>query len=275
MDRRAFLFRSASLVAGSFLGLSGISKAFGKNVPNSSASPIIALIIDDIGFSTSCAKQFLDLGAPITFSILPRLEKSRDLAMEIHEYGHEIMLHQPMEPCNPEVNPGPGALYSGFTTPRIGSILEKNICSVPFAIGVNNHMGSKFTECQKEVNVALTIINEVGLFFVDSMTTSRSTAYETAKRLHMPAACRNMFLDNIQNEQAILSQLARLAGCALEYGHAIGIGHPYPVTARAISRFVNDYEAFGVSLVHVSKILSLRNAKTDEMHMPTDTVDYT
>jgi len=277
MDRRKFLFGSASFVAGSFFALSGFSKAFAfgeRHIPPFS-SPRIALIIDDIGFSSPRAKAFLELGIPITFSILPRLEKSHDLALEIHEKGHEIMLHQPMEPYNSRIDPGPGALYSGFTANKIGSIIEENIYSVPFAIGVNNHMGSKFTECQKEVNEALRVINSEGLFFVDSLTTSHSTAYKTAKRLHMPAACRNRFLDNIPDESAIHSQLHKLVIYAFKYGHAIGIGHPYPETARAINRFRDDFEASDISLAHISRVLSLQNPWVGQDEAPCDFGDFT
>ncbi len=257
MDRRKFLFQSASFLCGSILGLNGPARAFasqGRKI-HSPESPRIALIIDDIGFSRVRAKEFLELGIPITFSILPRLKKSRELAMEIHEMGHEIMLHQPMEPYNPEIDPGPGALYAGFSPNRIDHVLEENIYSVPYATGVNNHMGSKFTACQKGVEEALKVINRAGYFFVDSLTTSRSTAYKTARRMHMPSARRNRFLDNIPDESAIVCQLHKLVRHGFRYGHAIGIGHPYPETVRALGRFSDNFKRYGVSLVHVSRVL--------------------
>lgn len=258
MDRRKFLLRSASLVAGSFFGLSGFSRAFafGENVRSPFYSPRISLIIDDIGFSTFRTRKFLDLGIPITFSILPCLRKSRDLAVKIHEKGHEIMLHQPMEPSNPKIDPGPGALYLGYSADRIGGVIEENLNSVPFAVGVNNHMGSKYTESQDEVNSVLRVINGDGLFFVDSLTSSQSKAYETARRLHMPSACRNRFLDNSLDESAIHFQLRRLIRSAYKYGHAIGIGHPFPETAEALGRFSGEFERYGVSLVYASQVLS-------------------
>lgn len=277
MDRRKFLFRSASIVAGSFFGLKGFTSAFAseeRNIPPV-YSPRIALIIDDIGFSSPRARAFLELGIPITFSILPRLKKSRDLALEIHEKGHEIMLHQPMEPYNSSIDPGPGALYLGFSDDKIDNIIEENIDSVPYAIGVNNHMGSKYTECRKEVNEFLRTVNKAGFFFIDSLTTSRSTAYETARRLHMPAACRNTFLDHVPYESAIHCQLHKLMKCAFKYGHAVGIGHPYPETARVLNRFFGDFEESGVSLVHASKILSPQNPSIDQGSVPSVTGDIT
>ena len=98
MDRRSFLLKSASLLAGSLFGINTFSRAFAfeQCENNNLPQPSIALIIDDIGYSFARARQFLKLDVPITYSILPLLPKSHRLAMEIHSEGHEIMLHQPM-----------------------------------------------------------------------------------------------------------------------------------------------------------------------------------
>lgn len=257
MDRRSFLWKLGSFLVGGSLGLNSFSKAFAFSylAPKPSVKPYVALIIDDIGFSRFRARQFLELEIPMTFAILPRLEKSYDLAFEIDSKGHEIMLHQPMEPYDPNIDPGPGALFVGDEPDRIINTMEENIASLPFAIGVNNHMGSRFTSRQREMNEVLGIIKGKHLFFVDSVTTSRSTAYGTAKRLHMAAAFRDIFLDNVPEEPHILSQLYKLRRHALRHGRAIGIGHPFPETAKAIGRFFSDPAQSSVSLVHVSRVL--------------------
>lgn len=257
MNRRDFLLKSTSFLTGSLFGLKGFSKAlaFGEQENNSRCNPRIALIIDDIGFSFYRARLFLDLKVPITFSILPRLVHSRDLAYEIRDKGHEIMLHQPMEPLSSHMDPGPGALYVGYGDMRIANIMEENIGNVPFAAGVNNHMGSKFTECPREIKEALKVVRKKQLFFVDSLTSSRSMGYKTARGLHMPAACRNIFLDNVPNQSEILIQLDKLKRHAQKYGRAIGIGHPLPKTAAAIGHFLNSIKDSGISLVHVSKVM--------------------
>jgi len=258
MNRRAFLFKGAFFLAGSIFGLNAFSKAFAseKFYNNSTFRPKVAIIIDDIGYSFSRARQFLELNVPITFSILPRLAKSNALAIEIRTTGHEIMLHQPMEPYGSKLDPGPGALYVGYEPDRIVSIIEENISDVPCAVGVNNHMGSRFTGCKKETNEALQIVKERGLFFVDSLTSSHSVAYETAIKLNMASARRNIFLDHYPNESAILSQLYKLKKHAQKYGQAIGIGHPFAETARAIGRFSTSLKDSEISLVHMSKVIS-------------------
>ena len=257
MKRRDFFFNSACFLVGSVFGLNGFSKAHAAvdQYGGCYSDATLALIIDDIGFSCRRARDFLDLNVPLTFSILPRLKKSYDLALEIHERGQEVMLHQPMEPIDPTIDPGPGALYVGYEADRIAEIMAENIFSLPYITGVNNHMGSKFTESRNKIREFLGIIKKTGFFFIDSLTTRRSRAYQTAKKLQIGTARRNVFLDNRQTESAVLGQLSQLKIIAKKYGCAIGIGHPFPETARAIGRFVNDLESSGITLVHASDLI--------------------
>ncbi|MCP4681961.1 MAG: divergent polysaccharide deacetylase family protein [Desulfobacterales bacterium] len=257
IDRRHFLSKSASLFAGCLWGFNSLSKVCAFEQPENRLfpKPKIAIIIDDIGYSISRTRKFLEIGVPLTFSILPRLMNSHELAGEIHSQGHEIMLHQPMEPYDADLDPGPGALYAGDEPDRIIRIMDENISGIPFAIGVNNHMGSKFTACEQEMERSLGVVKEKGLFFIDSLTSNRSKAYKTAKKLHMVTGFRNIFLDNKREESAIIAQLHRLTKHALKYGCGIGIGHPFPETAGAIDRFSKKTESLAFSLVHISGIL--------------------
>ena len=166
------------------------------------------------------------------------------------------MLHQPMQPYDSGLDPGPGALYEGDDSSRISGIIEENISDVPRAIGVNNHMGSRFTECQREIHEALRVIKRNDLFFVDSRTSLRSKAFKTAQALDLTADRRNVFLDTVRSESTILYRLNQLRRCAYRYGHAIGIGHPFPETACAIEYFLRNPKTSDISFVHISEIMS-------------------
>jgi polysaccharide deacetylase 2 family uncharacterized protein YibQ len=257
MDRRRFIIKSASMLGAGLLGLSPFSKTMAyERGAVFQRRPQVAIIIDDIGYSRSRARKFLALSAPLTFSILPQLKYSRELAFEIHDHGHEIMLHQPMEPHNLDhYNPGPAALYECYAVEKIVTVMEKNIFAIPYAIGVNNHMGSRFTECPAKINETLKVIRRNALFFIDSRTSGRSIAYKTARQLKMATAARNIFLDNYRSQKYILGQLDKLKKRALMYGHAVGIGHPFPWTAHAIGRFIADPDNSNVALTHVSALL--------------------
>jgi polysaccharide deacetylase 2 family uncharacterized protein YibQ len=257
MNRREFLARTAFFLIGGFLKVNDLPKAqaFDDLNSDSAIEPRISLIIDDIGPNLSGAKWFLDLNIPITFAVLPRLCKSEEAATLVHDAGHEIMLHQPMEPDDRHLDPGPGALFVGYGSNKIVRIMEENISLIPFAAGVNNHMGSRFTRYSGEVLETLQVVKEKGLFFVDSLTTSRSKAFETARNLNVPAASRNVFLDNILEESAIVHQLSLLKKRALKQGHSVGIGHPFPETARAIRSFLKEPAEAGFTWVYVSRLI--------------------
>jgi polysaccharide deacetylase 2 family uncharacterized protein YibQ len=253
-DRRAFLAKSLAILAGTLLGLDFVRTA---QASEGAAFPKIALIIDDIGSSLSRARAFGALGIPITFSVLPQLTYSRVLAEEMDAMGHEIMLHQPMEPYCHELDPGPGAVYISYADLEIEEIVKDNLAQIPQATGVNNHMGSRFTSCPRKVVQALKVIKERNLFFVDSLTTCHSKAYTVARRLHMRAAPRNIFLDHDPDLAAIRLQLKRLKDHALTYGAAIGIGHPHIPTLAALHAFKWELEDQGspLELVPVSRLL--------------------
>jgi uncharacterized protein len=257
MNRRQFLIRATtSLVSG--LAAAGTWPAVGRAANRQAGQrgqAEIAIIIDDIGYSRSRACQFLALNIPLTFSILPRIAYTRELADTMHAAGHEIMLHQPMEPLDSSYNPGPGALYTADRPQKIVAAIKENISEISHVTGVNNHMGSKFTADPDKMRQALGVVKSRALFFVDSMTTHFSTGYPTAHRLGITAARRNIFLDNRLSVPAILAQLDKLQGYALKHGKALAIGHPFPETAAAIQLFNRSKKKSGVKFVHVSGVL--------------------
>ncbi len=257
MDRRQFVRQGTVALLWGLAGFFGPlrSRALGWAPPQPEQKPRIALIIDDIGFSRTRARAFLDIGVPMTYAILPRLPLSRGLAEEIHQKGRQVMLHQPMEPFDDGIDPGPGAVFVKDAPDKITATIKENLAEIPFTAGMNNHMGSRFTSSPEKMAEALPIIRDEGLFFIDSLTSGGSKAYPTACRLHMPAACRNVFLDNDRRETLVFRRLEQLLVHAQRYGQAIGIGHPYPETSRAVARFVSSISPDAVDFVHVSEIL--------------------
>jgi uncharacterized protein len=270
--RRLFLLKGFSFLSGALLGLnvfseakaqgthfSPISKPRGQRFRSSFPKPKIAFIIDDIGSSISRAEAFLSLNLPMTFAILPKLQYSNLLAQKIYEKGHEIMLHQPMEPYDQDIDPGPGALYVSYQDDKIEEIVKENLAQIPQASGVNNHMGSRFTSCSNKVVEALKIIKQKNLFFVDSLTSRHSQAYRLARRLNIKSAPRNVFLDNSLELSDVRRQLNHLKLHALHHGEAIGIGHPHLSTLFALYDFKCELNKNGplFELVPVSDLISV------------------
>lgn len=197
--------------------------------------PKVAVIIDDMGYDLVLARAFASLGIPVTLSVLPMAPCTGDIAREAGRNGRELMLHLPMEPKGyPELNPGPGALLNSMEPREIRSLVIRHLNEVPEAGGVNNHMGSAFTEEGEKVEVFLEEIRKRDMFFVDSKTSARSVAYSAARRMGVPAACRSVFLDNEHSAKNIGIQIERLLGVARQRGEAVAIAHPFPETLKAL-----------------------------------------
>lgn len=198
-------------------------------------APRIAIIIDDLGYDEDMAGLFCSLDYPVTISILPDSPHAKSVAALARSKGKQVLLHLPMEPLEyPAVDPGPGALLSGMETDEMLAVLESDLASVPYAQGVNNHMGSRLSREETVLNPLFTALKARGLFFVDSVTAPGPQARAAARMLRLPFAQRDVFLDHEQTREFVEKQMDRLVALAQKNGHAIGIGHPHEVTYEVL-----------------------------------------
>lgn len=221
----------------------------------SAALPKVAIIIDDLGNSLERAKPFLEYPYPLTLAILPKTPHSADIANAALESGKEVILHLPMEAETNNEKLGDGAILTNMDEEAIKEQLEKDLESLPMAAGFNNHMGSKASSDKRVVRTVLNTIKSKGLFVVDSWTTSNSVLYSTAEGMHLPHVRRNIFLDNIEDVNLIKEQIQVLIDTARREGFAVGIGHPYPVTAQALQEFIPEFKKAQVELVIVGELV--------------------
>jgi len=215
----------------------------------------IAIIIDDIGGSAQAVEGLLAIGEPIAFAILPYLANSEYAARRALESGQVVMLHQPMEPKSKSNNPGPGALLATHDPYTSAMILEQNIQAVPGAMGVNNHMGSYLTGLPQSMAPVMEVIRKRGLFFVDSRTSPETVAFKTARRLGVRSAKRDVFLDNQRDVNKIIAALDQLAEKAMRQGYAVGIGHPYPETIKALKLAAPRLNSRGIRFTPITDLL--------------------
>lgn len=199
------------------------------------ASGRMAVVIDDLGRDLIFAGELAALDLQVTFSILPREPHSSETADRALAAGREIILHQPMEPIDyPNVDPGPGALLTEMTPEQIRSELSSNLAVISMAKGVNNHTGSRFTQVESALSPVMEELVARKLFFLDSLTTSKSAVGDVAKKHGLAYYKRSIFLDNVRETDLILAQLKKAERIARISGQAIAIGHPYPETLEAL-----------------------------------------
>lgn len=221
-----------------------------------SGAGTLAIIVDDMGKSVQEAKSLLDIGVPLTFSIIPGLPKVRQVAEEARKNGAEVMIHIPMEPKGyPRQRLEENGLLLSQSSEELSGRVEAFLREIPGAAGANNHMGSRFTEDREKMRTVIEALKGKGLFFVDSKTSPASVGYDVAREIGVKTAVRNVFLDNVQDVGAITKQLNLAANMARKRGSAIAICHPHPTTIQALAAALPRLQEEGITFVHVSRLV--------------------
>ena len=216
--------------------------------------PMVAIIIDDMGYSLQLGRQFLQLESRLSFSFLPHAPHAGELARLAHASGRDMLVHLPMEPKEKKWRLEPETLLKADGPDRIREKVEAMLAAIPHAAGASNHMGSLFTENAQGMWVVIETLKARGLYFVDSATTPDSQGLALARRLHLPSARRHLFLDNEHEAAAICRQLHQLTALAQRQGQAIGIGHPNQAMLTALTQCGKE-ALQPVELVGVSRLL--------------------
>jgi hypothetical protein len=214
----------------------------------------VAIVIDDIGVDRARAMQAIRLPAPLTLSFLPYGRDAPALAILARQRGHEILLHMPMQPVGGE-NPGPHALTVDLAAVEIRARVGAALDRFGDAVGLNNHMGSRFTVERRLLVPVVEELQSRGLVFVDSRTAPSSQGIHAAEEVGLPAAMRDVFLDNDLAPEAIAKQFEELERIARRRGHAVAIGHPHDATIAALYGWLPRADERGIQVVPVSAII--------------------
>lgn len=236
------------------------AEGFAPGSPVVRARPQIALVFDDLGYSTQgLSKELLEIDAILSFAVLPGLPFSAAFAESARAYGHEVILHLPMEPEDiSHYHPGENALLVDLDLAENRRRLRLALDDLPFFSGVSNHMGSRFTAFPQGMQMVMEEMRrrDPGLFFLDSRTTPYSVVTERAERVGVPCLRNSLFLDGREGEGVVpATQVGRLARIARHQGAVIGIGHVRGDTIEAVREAVEDWKSQGFELVSLSRML--------------------
>lgn len=217
--------------------------------------PMIAIVIDDMGVDHRRSEKVVGLKGPLTLSWMTYAENLHAMTELAHRRGHELMVHVPMQPLSRSYDPGPDVLEVDLSAEEIRRRLRWGLSRFDGFVGINNHMGSRFTANAAGMGVVMEELKARGLLFLDSLTTQNSVGGELARRYGVPLATRQVFLDNEMKVPAVAAQLAHTEALARKFGAAIAIGHPHDATIEALTAWLPTLEAKGFALVPVSTIV--------------------
>ncbi len=226
--------------------------------------PMVAIVIDDIGRRPHDLTPFLDLPIPVTFSVFPGLPLTSQALKLAKRAKCAVFGHIPMEPINASVmEPDLTFLLTHDSHDQIRTKLNTMLNELPGIVGINNHMGSKFTQDTGLMQVVFSVLKQRNLYFLDSRTTRLTVAEATARHMHIRTLRRDVFLDDTRDPLAVATSMDKLVKKAEQQGWAVAIGHPFPQTAAGITRWLDSSAPWPVRFVCVASLFSCRDFSRD------------
>jgi len=214
----------------------------------------IAIVIDDIGYKASDQK-LLDMDAQLTYAVLPHTPMGFKYAQHAARKNRDVIIHLPMQANKHNRLLGPGALTSTMSKHQYQQTLLSALEDIPFAVGINNHMGSLLTRQEEPMAWTMELLQQHNMFFLDSKTTKHSKVEKVANKFGVNSLERNVFLDHNRSSAAIKWQFKRLLKLAKKQGSAIAIGHPYHETFQVLKQELSKLPEHGIELVPLSQLL--------------------
>ncbi|MDT8375432.1 MAG: divergent polysaccharide deacetylase family protein [Mariprofundaceae bacterium] len=204
----------------------------------------VALIMDDVGYDLDALQRVLALPFHVAISILPDAPHAAEAANMAHEAGSTVMLHLPMEPSNPKYR---ARMNGFFLTAEMDEAQTRNhfiqaLSRVPYAAGVNNHMGSLLTTQAEPMRWVMEVCKSRQLFFVDSKTAHNSVAANIAAKAGVAWASRRIFLDHTVDDEDLRLAWKSAMKCAKRKGSCIVIAHPHAETLHFLEQQVSEDE---------------------------------
>ena len=199
---------------------------------------VLCVVFDDGGQNIGQLKKCVALPFPVTVAVLPRLAHSAESAQIVRQSKNEVILHQPMQAVNLNVNPGAGAIKPDMTVSEVQATLSQNIAEISPIAGINNHEGSLITEDEVLMSFILQTAQEKGIYFLDSRTSSATKVPSVAMEMGMGWYQRDIFLDNKKTRENYLAELKKGLDIANKKGHVIMIGHVW--SAETLPAFLEE-----------------------------------
>lgn len=196
-------------------------------IPPAQNGATLVFVIDDAGMNAEYTKRYASLPFPLTIAVLPKLLHSKDCAYIVRSSGKELILHQPMQSLNHNLDPGPGKISVDMSFSQISSIINENLAEIgPGVKGLNNHEGSEVTEDVLRIGAVLDVCLENKIYFLDSRTTANTKAPQAALERDMTIFEKSgPYIDNIVSREAMLKEIYKSLEAANKNGSSIVIAH--------------------------------------------------
>lgn len=258
---RSWLLRLLLTLSCSLTGVAHAAPVEPAKTDSAPGAVYLSLVIDDLGQSPTGDSRALALPGPVTLAIMPDTPHATEFAREAHRAGKTVILHMPMDPAT-----GPFAWHPELPLDELAKRLNAALLAVPYAAGINNHMGSRMTAEPQAMTWLVAELQRRHLFLLDSRTSARTVAAAEAQRIGLASLSRDIFLDDERTTEAITAQFEAAIKLARKQGSVVMIGHPYPVTLDFLERELPRLKAQGIQWIDLRRMISVRGNQAMAAH---------
>jgi polysaccharide deacetylase 2 family uncharacterized protein YibQ len=220
--------------------------------------PILAILIDDGGYSMETAKSLASLGMPMTWAIIPYTPHAKETAQYAASKNIPYIVHMPMQAVS-DKSGGEYIIGKGMASDAVKKKTEEAIASLPGAVGMNNHRGSLATSDKGAMAPLMEVLKAHNMIFVDSRTHAKSVAYDVAVQNGVKALKNNCFIDGTADVSAMQKRFDEAARTAEKRGSAVAICHFRPATLKFLTGLAKKKDSLSVRLVTIPEMVGLVN----------------
>lgn len=224
----------------------------------------LLLIIDDLGHGIERGRLEACFALPpqVAFSIIPGTARAPGLAHRCARAGRDYLAHLPWEPLRDELPAERLLTPIGCDAGRLAAVLQQARRELPLMVAANNHQGSRASLDEGFLAAFARAWRPLDLPFVDSRTVAGSRVPAVLGNAGIPVFENRLFLDHVDQDGAILAELARLAVVVPGRELTIAIAHPRPRSLRLLSHWL-DRLPEGIVLISARDALAAPPAGCD------------
>lgn len=215
-----------------------------------------AALVTGLGLNKAVsAAAIAELPPEISLSFSPYAADLGGWIAAARALGHEALVDLPMEPANPQDDPGPLGLMTGLNAAENARRIVAITTAGAGAFGVASAQGGKFLRDETALQPVMQEFNRLGLAFIETGADPQSQGPASAAAAKAPYLKADLQIDVVVSRAEIERQLAAAIKLAHRQGRALIVAGPYPISIAALGAFVKSLPDQGIVLVPASALI--------------------
>jgi hypothetical protein len=228
----------------------------GVSAKETSDAPLVVIIIKGLGLSSSSTREALDLPKEITMGFSPYSPSLDEWVKKSKELGHESILNIPMETKDYRTdNPGPYSLLAQSSAQDNATRLKMLLGLTKDYNAIYSESSEAFTSSADNIKPVLEILKKENKYFVYGGGYANYALIQVANGIDYPILVNDLVLDDDISTSAINEKFNEIEKIAKDKGYVVVMAHPYPITLRMLTTWLQKMPEKGLLVSPISKLL--------------------